>query len=74
MSAEITSRPLDVLVAGGGVAGGEARLVEAELAADGSFSSTVSDACPWDPPEKIVARHLGPYLARGVRDAVGQVP
>ena len=29
--------------------------------------STVSDVCPWDPPTKIAARHLGPYLAHGDR-------
>jgi sulfide:quinone oxidoreductase len=70
----IEPEPLRPVLRGALPTGGEPRFVEAELAADGSFSSTVSDACPWDPPEKIVARHLGPYLARGARDAVGQVP
>jgi sulfide:quinone oxidoreductase len=46
------------------------RFLEAEMGADGEFSSTVSDACPWDSSEKIAARHLGPYLARGERYAV----
>jgi hypothetical protein len=49
--------------------GDDTRYLEAELGPDG-FTSTVSNVCPWDPPTKIVARHLGPYLAHGDRDAV----
>jgi sulfide:quinone oxidoreductase len=48
--------------------GDDTRYLEAELGSEG-FSSTVSDVCPWDPPAKLVARHLGPYLAHGDRDA-----
>ncbi len=50
--------------------GGATRYLEAELAGDAGFRSTVSDVCPWDPPGKLVARHLGPYLAGGDRDPV----
>jgi hypothetical protein len=46
------------------------RYLEAEIDEHGAFASTVSDVCPWDPPTKIAARHLGPYLANGERYAV----
>jgi hypothetical protein len=45
--------------------GHASRFFEAELLGDGGVSSTVSDVPPWDAPTKIVARYLGPYLARG---------
>jgi sulfide:quinone oxidoreductase len=48
--------------------GDRTRYLEAALGRSG-FASTVSDVCPWDPPTKVVARHLGPYLARGDRAA-----
>ncbi len=41
--------------------------LEAELIDGRGVNSIVSDVCPWDPPTKIVARHLGPYLAEGDR-------
>jgi len=44
--------------------------LQAEPVGEGEFRSTVSDVCPWDPPAKIVARHLGPYLADADRAAV----
>ena len=44
--------------------------LEAELGDDGVFTSTVADVCPWDSAEKVAARHLGPYLARGERHPV----
>jgi len=46
------------------------RFLEAELGDDGVFTSTVADVCPWDSAEKVAARYLGPYLARGERHAV----
>jgi sulfide:quinone oxidoreductase len=47
---------------------GEATIyLEAQLASDGEFRSTVSDVCPWEPATKVVARHLGPYLAQADR-------
>jgi hypothetical protein len=42
--------------------GDDTGFLEAELVADASSSSTVSDVCRWDPPTKLVARHLAPYL------------
>jgi len=44
--------------------GGEPLYLEAQLVGAGVQHSSVSDVCPWDTPGKIVARHLGPYLAR----------
>jgi sulfide:quinone oxidoreductase len=61
----IEPEPLRPVIRGMLLTGGAPLFVEAELAGDEGFRSTVSDVCPWDLPEKIVARHLGPYLARG---------
>ena len=62
--------PLRPVLRGMLLTGEETIFVEAELGDDGEFQSTVSDVCPWDPPTKIAARHLGPYLARTDRPAV----
>jgi sulfide:quinone oxidoreductase len=64
-------QPLQPVVRGALLTGAGTRYLEAELL-DGAVatSSTVSDVCPWDPPTKIAARHLGPYLAHGHRYAV----
>jgi sulfide:quinone oxidoreductase len=66
----IEPQPLRPIVRGVLLTGDDSRYLEAELHRDG-FRSTVSDVCPWDPPTKIVARHLGPYLADGERTTVG---
>jgi sulfide:quinone oxidoreductase len=55
--------PLRPVIRGMLLTGHGARFLEAELGADGEFRSTVSAVCPWDPPTKLAARHLGPYLA-----------
>jgi sulfide:quinone oxidoreductase len=68
--AAVDPQPLRPVIRGMLLTGGATRYLEAELVGDGGFSSIVSDVCPWDPPTKIVARHLGPYLAHGARDAV----
>ena len=65
------SQPPAPVLRGVLLTGGKPRFIEAELTGGAGFNSTVSDVCPWDPPAKIVARHLGPYLARGDRHAVG---
>ena len=62
--ADVQPRPLRTVLRGVLLTGREPRYLEAELVGDGVYSSTVSDICPWDPPSKIVAEHLGPYLAR----------
>lgn len=62
--------PLRPVVRGMLLTGDETVYLEAELGPDGAYRSTVSDACPWEPPAKIVARHLGPYLAHADRTAV----
>jgi sulfide:quinone oxidoreductase len=36
----------------------------ARLIGGAGFTSTLSDECPWSPPAKIAAKHLGPYLER----------
>lgn len=64
--APVDPRPLQPVIRGMLLTGEETRYLEAELV-DGGFSSTVSDVCPWDPPTKIAALHLGPYLAHGDR-------
>ena len=43
--------------------GREPRYLEAHLVGAGVLHPSVSDVCPWTTPGKIVARHLGPYLA-----------
>jgi sulfide:quinone oxidoreductase len=64
------SQPPAPVLRGVLLTGGKPRFIEAELTGGAGFNSTVSDVCPWDPPAKIVARHLGPYLERGDRHAV----
>ena len=66
--------PLRPEIRGKLLTGGGARFFEARLAGDGTFTSTVSEECPWDPPTKIVARHLGSYLAGAERDAAHARP
>jgi sulfide:quinone oxidoreductase len=68
--AAIEPQPLRPVIRGVLLTGDTTRFLEAELAGDGGFTSTVSDICPWDPPAKIVARHLGPYLAQKDRHAL----
>ena len=64
-------QPLRPVLRGALLTGAGTRYLEAELLDGGvAASSTVSDVCPWDPPTKIAARHLGPYLAHGHRYAV----
>ena len=65
----IRPEPLRPVIRGMLLTGGGARFLEAELADDGEFRSTVSSVCTWDPPTKIAARHLGPYLAHVDRAA-----
>jgi sulfide:quinone oxidoreductase len=62
--------PLRPVLRGMLLTGEETIFVEAELVSDGEFQSTVSDVCPWDPPTKIAARYLGPYLANADRPTV----
>jgi sulfide:quinone oxidoreductase len=64
--AAVHPQPVRPVIRGVLFTGGDPRFLEAELVGDG-FSSSVSDVCPWDPPSKIVATHLGPYLAGGDR-------
>jgi len=66
--AAVDLQPLRPVVRAMLLTGDDTRFLEAELG-PGGFTSTVSDVCPWDPPAKIVARHLGPYLAHGDRNA-----
>lgn len=66
----IDAPPPAALLRGMLLTGGDPLFVEAELSADGVRRSAISTACPWDPPAKITARHLGPYLATGDRYAV----
>jgi len=63
----IDPQPLRPIIRGVLLTGDDTRFLEAELVADGSFSSSVSDICPWDPPTKLVAHHLAPYLSCGDR-------
>jgi sulfide:quinone oxidoreductase len=66
----IDPQPLRPVLRGALLTGAATCYLEAEVDEDGAFSSTVSDVCPWDPPTKIAALHLGPYLANGERYAV----
>ena len=67
--AGVEPEPLRPVLRGMLLTGEDTMYLEAELAG-GEFRSTMSDVCPWDPPTKIVARHLGPYLAHADRTAV----
>jgi sulfide:quinone oxidoreductase len=69
--AAIDLQPLRPVIRGMLLTGAKPRFFEAELVDHGGFHSNVSGICPWDPPTKLVARHLGQYLARGERHAVG---
>ena len=62
--AGVEPAPLRPVLRGMLLTGDETVYLHAELAGDGEFRGTVSDVCPWDPPTKIVARHLGPFLAK----------
>ena len=64
------SRPRAPIVRGVLLTGGRPHFLQAQLGEGGAVASRVSDVCPWDPPTKIVAAHLGPYLARTQRQAV----
>lgn len=64
--AAVDPQPLQPVIRGMLLTGDATRFFEAEPGADG-FVSTVSDICPWQPATKVVARHLGPYLADGER-------
>ncbi|MEA2142603.1 MAG: sulfide:quinone oxidoreductase [Solirubrobacteraceae bacterium] len=66
----VEPEPLRPVLRGMLLTGDDTIYLEARLAGDGEFRSTVSDVCPWEPPTKIVARHLGPYLAHADRTAV----
>jgi sulfide:quinone oxidoreductase len=65
--AAVDPQPLRPVVRGALLTGTGTRYLEAELGRGAAGSSTFSDVCPWDPPTKIAARHLGPYLAQGQR-------
>ncbi|MDP2710004.1 MAG: hypothetical protein Q8O56_02175 [Solirubrobacteraceae bacterium] len=65
--ADVVAQPLRPVIRGILLTGDDARFLEAELPDDGEPRSTIGDVPAWDPPAKIVARHLGPYLARGDR-------
>lgn len=62
--------PLRPVLRGMLLTGEDTVFLEAELLGDGEARSTVSSVCPWDPPTKIAARHLGRYLADAGRAAV----
>lgn len=62
--------PLRPVLRGMLLTGQDAIFLEAQIAGDGEVRSTISDVCPWDPPTKVAARHLGRYLADAGRAAV----
>jgi sulfide:quinone oxidoreductase len=66
----IEPQPLRPVIRGALMTGRETRLLEAVLGDDGTYRSTATDAGPSDASAKIVAKHLGPYLADGERYAV----
>jgi len=68
--ATVEPRPPQPSVRGALVTGRGTRFLDARLGDDGAYSSTITDACPWDSPAKIAALHLGPYLADGERHAI----
>jgi sulfide:quinone oxidoreductase len=67
---DVELRPLRPTFRGALITGRGTRFLEAEMGEDGTFASTIADAGPREPSEKIAALHLGPYLAHGDRYAV----
>jgi sulfide:quinone oxidoreductase len=60
-------QPQPTMLRGMLLTGKQTLFLEAELVDGRGVNSIVSDVCPWDPPTKIVARHLGLYLTEGDR-------
>lgn len=63
-------KPLQPVVRGALITGRDTRLLEAVLGDDGAYRSKATEAGPANAPAKILAKHLGPYLADGERHAV----
>ena len=61
--------PLRPVIRGMLLTGREPLYLEADLGGQDGLRSILSETCPWDPPGKIAARHLGPYLEHGDRPA-----
>jgi sulfide:quinone oxidoreductase len=62
--------PVAPVIRGSLITGRGTRLLEAVLGDDGVYHSTATDGGASNAPVKIAAKHLGPYLAEGERDAV----
>jgi sulfide:quinone oxidoreductase len=63
-------QPLRPVIRGALLTGRETRFFEAELVGDAVLHSSAGLVCPWDPPTKIAARHLGAYLSHRDRHAL----
>jgi sulfide:quinone oxidoreductase len=61
--ADVTPEPFRPVIQGILLTGGEPRYLMAKITGGAGFSSEVSDEPLWDPPTKIAARYLAPYLA-----------
>lgn len=61
--AEVEPRRLEPLLRGMLLTGGEPVWFSARVEGERGFVSEILDGPAWDPPEKVVADELGPYLA-----------
>ena len=66
----VERRPLRPVVRAMLLTGRRPRYLEASLNREDGLHSSMSEHCPWDPPSKVAARYLAPYLERGERYAV----
>jgi sulfide:quinone oxidoreductase len=59
---DIDPKPLDAVIRGILLTGGEPRYLTAQLIAGHGYRSEITDTPTWSPPTKIAARYLAPYL------------
>ncbi len=69
--APVTPAPFDPVIHGMLLTDGEPMYLTAKITGGHGFSSEITDTPTWQPPSKIAAKYLAPYLERLDR---GQVP
>jgi sulfide:quinone oxidoreductase len=70
--AKLTPKPHQPVLRALLLTGSQPLYLEAELATDFGYRSTVSTEPLWWPPAKIAGRHLAPFLASQSLDALGE--
>jgi sulfide:quinone oxidoreductase len=62
--APVDPKPFEPVIYGMLLTGGKPRYLHARITGGHGFSSEISEMPSWSPPNKIVAKHLAPYLDR----------